>query len=109
MTREEHTAKIREIKEKIKDLDDGTISESLAELSLDYGTTLSQIDTITLERDKFKNDNENLRDTNMRLFLKVGDSVMNDKNTNSTQNGTSDNKEEIVPFEELFNEKGELI
>lgn len=107
MTREEHTAKIRLIQEKIKDIDDGSITEELANLSDDYGTTLGIIDTMTLENTKLKNDNENLRDTNMRLFLKVGDKVMNDKQPTEQgeQETTSD---EVVKIEDLFDEKGEL-
>ena len=107
MTREEHTAKIRLIQEKIKDVDDGSITEELANLSDDYGTTLGIIDTMTLENTKLKNDNENLRDTNMRLFLKVGDKVMNDKQP--TEQGEQETtSEEVVKIEDLFDEKGEL-
>ena len=107
MTREEHTALIRKIQEKIKDIDDGSITEELAELSDDYGTTLGEIDTLNLKNTKLTNDNENLRDTNMRLFLKVGEKVMNDKSDNSEQSGTSD----AIPMptiESLFDEKGDL-
>lgn len=108
MTREEHTAKIRVIQEKIKDVDDGSITEELANLSDDYGTTLGIIDTMTLENTKLKNDNENLRDTNMRLFLKVGDKVMQDKKPTDENNTDTTNVEDVVKIEDLFNEKGEL-
>lgn len=107
MTREEHTAKIRLIQEKIKDIDDGSITEELANLSDDYGTTLGIIDTMTLENTKLKNDNENLRDTNMRLFLKVGDKVMND-NQPTEQGEQETTSDEVVKIEDLFDEKGEL-
>jgi regulator of replication initiation timing len=107
MTREEHTALIRKIQEKIKDIDDGSITEELAELSDDYGTTLGEIDTLNLKNTKLTNDNENLRDTNMRLFLKVGEKVMNDKSDNSEQSGTSD-ATPMPTIESLFDEKGEL-
>ena len=108
MTREEHTAKIRAIQEKIKDVDDGSITEELANLSDDYGTTLGIIDTMTLENTKLKNDNENLRDTNMRLFLKVGDKVMQDNKPTDENNTDTTNIEDVVKIEDLFNEKGEL-
>ena len=107
MTREEHTALIRKIQEKIKDIDDGSITEELAELSDDYGTTLGEIDTLNLKNTKLTNDNENLRDTNMRLFLKVGEKVMNDKSDNSEQAGTSDSTP-MPTIESLFDEKGDL-
>ena len=106
MTREEHTALIRAIQEKIKDMDDGSITEDLANLSDDYGTTLGVIDTLTLENTKLKADNENLRDTNMRLFLKVGEKTL--EGNEKEENPEGEEKMEKVEIEELFDEKGEL-
>lgn len=106
MTREEHTALIRAIQEKIKDMDDGSITEDLANLSDDYGTTLGVIDTLTLENTKLKADNENLRDTNMRLFLKVGEKTL--EGVEKEENPEGEEKMEKVEIEELFDEKGEL-
>lgn len=106
MTREEHTEKIRTIQERIKDFDDGTLTEELANISVDYGETLGVIDALTQENIKLKADNENLRDTNMRLFLKVGEEVIEDKKEENED--SEDNDETPEDFEELFDEKGEL-
>lgn len=99
MTREEHIEKIKAIKEKIHDTDDGTITNILAELADDYTSLLTEIDNTNLQNEKLKNDNENLRDTNMRLFLRVG------AENNITSSEPEPTKRE---FADLFNEKGEL-
>lgn len=102
MTRDEHTAKIRLIQDRIKDIDDGTIVSALADLSDDYGSQLAEIDRISLDNQNLKNVNENLRDTNMRLFLKVGE-------PQKTQDNSTEEKGEVIKIKDLFNEKGELI
>ncbi len=103
MTREEHTKLIRDIQKQLGDKDDGTITTMLADLSDDYGTMLSQIDTINLENTKYKADNENLRDTNMRLFLRVGEAQKK-----PIDEGKIEEEQPTIKIEDLFNEKGEL-
>lgn len=103
MTREEHTKLIRDIQKQLGDKDDGTITTMLADLSDDYGTMLSQIDTINLENTKYKADNENLRDTNMRLFLRVGEAQKK-----PSDEGKIEEEQPTIKIEDLFNEKGEL-
>lgn len=101
INREEHTAKIMAIKEKIHDIDDGSITQILADLSDDYGSVLADIDNTNLQNEKLKKDNENLRDTNMRLFLKI-----EKPSENNPEEQEETNKK--LSFENLFNEKGEL-
>lgn len=101
MKKEEHTAKIMEIKEKTHDMDDGAISNLLADLSDDYGILLSKIDEINLQNEKLKNDNDNLRDSNMRLFLRVG------KTPDPEETPASEEPKKRT-YENLFNEKGDL-
>lgn len=101
INREEHTAKIMAIKEKIHDTDDGSITQILADLSDDYGSILADIDNTNLQNEKLKKDNENLRDTNMRLFLKI-------ENPNETTPEEPEEENKKLSFENLFNEKGEL-
>lgn len=100
MTREEHTSKIMQIKEKIHEIDDGTITNILADLSDDYSALLTDIDNKTLQAEKLQNDNENLRDTNMRLFLRVGEVKTED---------VPQDESKKRDYSDLFNEKGELI
>lgn len=101
LKKEEHTAKIMEIKEKTHDMDDGAISNLLADLSDDYGILLSKIDEINLQNEKLKNDNDNLRDSNMRLFLRVG------KEPDPDETPASEEPKKRT-YENLFNEKGDL-
>lgn len=101
MKKEEHTAKLMEIKEKTHETDDGAISNLLADLSDDYGVLLSKIDEITLQNEKLKNDNDNLRDSNMRLFLRVGKAPEPDESSK----GEEPKKR---TYENLFDEKGDL-
>lgn len=101
MKKEEHTAKLMEIKEKTHETDDGAISNLLADLSDDYGVLLSKIDEITLQNEKLKNDNDNLRDSNMRLFLRVG------KTPEPEESGKVEEPEKRT-YENLFDEKGDL-
>lgn len=100
MTREEHTSKIMQIKEKIHEIDDGTITNILADLSDDYSALLTDIDNKTLKAEKLQNDNENLRDTNMRLFLRVGEVKTEDAPQEESKKRD---------YSDLFNEKGELM
>lgn len=101
LTREEHTAKIQEIKQRINEIDDGTITNILADLSDDYLSILSNIDETNLKNEKLKNDNENLRDTNMRLFLRVGAPKKEAEPNEAEPN-------ENLTYENLFTETGEL-
>ena len=100
MKKDEHTAKIMEIKEKTHEMDDGEITQLLADLSDDYGALLSQMDEINLQNEKLKNDNDNLRDTNMRLFLRVGKPP--------EENQTKQETPQKRTYENLFDEKGDL-
>lgn len=106
MTREEHTELIRNIQEKIKDIDDGTITESLATLSDDYGTTLVELENTKEELEKTKENNESLRDTNMRLFLKVGEKTINTGNPEPTSNEDKKEEEEYSIDKLINNYKG---
>lgn len=101
MKKEEHTAKIMEIKEKTHDMDDGAISNLLADLTEDYGVLLSRIDEMNLQNEKLKNDNNNLRDTNMRLFLRVG-------KTPEPEESSKTEEQQKRTYANLFNDKGDL-
>lgn len=98
MTKEEYIEKISAIKEKTHEMDDGFITNILAELADDYVSLLSQVQNTNLQNEKLKNDNDNLRDTNMRLFLRVGSEQVPPEHEEGTKR----------EFSNLFNEKGEL-
>ena len=100
MKKEEYTAKIMEIKEKIHDTDDGKITDLLADLSDDYGAVLAQIDEINLQNEKLKHDNDSLRESNMRLFLRIEKAP--------EENQTIQKEPQKRTYENLFDDKGEL-
>lgn len=101
MDKQEYTSKIMEIKKLTHETDDGKIADLLSELSDGYGELAANFDDITLKNEKLSHDNESLRDTNMRLFLRVGQ-------VNSGGDSDVEERTEKRKFEDLFNEKGEL-
>ena len=70
MTREEHTKLIREIRNSLND--EGKVTDLLTQLSDDYEATLTTMENVQSDAEAIRKANESLRDTNMRLFLKVG-------------------------------------
>lgn len=100
MTKEEHTQAIQDIRKLVND-EDGKITELLTNLSDDYGKILAENSDYQLKNEKLKNDNEKLRDTNMRLFLKVG-------SPKESEEKSEEKEEEKLTFENLFDEKGDL-
>lgn len=70
MTREEHTKLIREIRNSLND--EGKVTDLLTQLSDDYEATLTTVENVQSDAEAIRKANESLRDTNMRLFLKVG-------------------------------------
>ena len=70
MTREEHTKLIREIRNSLND--EGKVTDLLTQLSDDYEATLTTVENVQSDAEAVRKANESLRDTNMRLFLKVG-------------------------------------
>lgn len=101
MDKQEYTNKIMEIKKLTHETDDGKIADLLSELSDGYGELSANFDDISLKNEKLTHDNESLRDTNMRLFLRVGQ-------VNSGGDTDVEERNEKRKFEDLFNEKGEL-
>jgi hypothetical protein len=70
LTREEHTKLIREIRNSLND--EGKVTDLLTQLSDDYEATLTTVENVQSDAEAIRKANESLRDTNMRLFLKVG-------------------------------------
>ena len=71
MTREEHTDLIREIRNNLSD--EGRVTDLLTQLSDDYGTITTSYEELINNFEAQKEQMESLRETNMRLFLKVGE------------------------------------
>jgi hypothetical protein len=78
--------------------DQGKVSELLTALSDDYGVINAEHDLAIANANKLKADNESLRDTNMRLFLKVGVPAPEEK--------TAEPEAPAPDFAELWKKKG---
>ena len=52
--------------------DEGAVSEILVQMADAYGEAVANSEKISSENETLKKANENLRDSNMRLFLKLG-------------------------------------
>lgn len=103
MDKKEYSEKIMAIKKLTHETDDGKIADLLSELSDGYGELSASFDDISLKNEKLTHDNESLRDTNMRLFLRVGQSYPGGGNDEQLETDKPKRS-----FEDLFNEKGEL-
>ena len=104
MTRDEHKSTINTLLGMVSAEHQATASELLMNLSEDYEATLTNFEASEKNVKTLTENNETLRDVNAKLFLKVGTSQ---KEAHEDSNNEEDEKP--LPFEELFNEKGELI
>ena len=97
MTNEEFKAKTAEI---IANLNDqAKVTEILVELNEDFATSSLTFSEMTTVKEKLTEDNEKLRNANMNLFLKIGETPATPK----------DVLPEVLPIDNLFNENGDLL
>lgn len=93
--------------ERIKEIgtceDDVKRREILSDVSTEIEKIYDDYDLLKTSNDKYIKDNETLREANMKLFLKVGET----KKINETPTFNEPPKDKLK-FEDLFNEKGEL-
>lgn len=83
------------------------VSEILTELSGEFDHILTESETTSTEMQRLTKDNETLRQVNTKLFLKVG--TPTEKVTPPVDEPTPAPPTETLTYENLFNEKGELI
>ena len=108
MTRDEHKAMVQKMLAMVTPENQANASELLTQLSDDYEKTLTESETLTKTNETLTANNEKLRQVNADLFLKVGNT--NKETHNETQNNSNEQgNEKPLPFEALFNEKGDLI
>ena len=81
--------------------DEATRRDLLAALITDGNETFTHFATVETERNTARDDNEKLREANMKLFLRVGDHKEEDP---AKDKDTAPD----LKYEDLFNEKGEL-
>jgi len=80
--------------------DQAKVSSILAELVEDYDREAVEKTTAQTTAQKLIADNENLRNTNMQLFLKVGETKVEDQKTKVEDN--------TPKYEDLFDADGNL-
>lgn len=102
MTRDEHRAIISRIMGYVAPEHQADASEALTTLSDDYGETLDASETLRKQHETLTGDFEKLRKVNAKLFLRVGEHAEPQKEPERQQ------EKEPLPFDDLFNEKGEL-
>lgn len=98
MLPEEFKKKTEEILQNLTD--QAKVTDILTELVETYNTQIAEKTEKEEKLKKIQEDNEKLRETNMKLFLKVGETQKQEKEKT---------EEESKPkFEDLFDENGEL-
>jgi hypothetical protein len=95
---EEFKAKTTEILQSLTD--QAKVSTLLSELVTDNAEYVAEVTKVTETVTKLNNDNEGLRQANMKLFLQVGETKPVEQQNKATDN--------TPKFDDLFNDKGEL-
>lgn len=108
MTRDEHKEIIQKLMTMVNADNQASASELLTNLSNDYEETLTSLETSKSDVEKLTSNNETLRDVNAKLFLKVGSTDIK-KNEENKENENNQNDDKVQSFDDLFNDKGELI
>ena len=98
MKPEEFNAKTQEILSNLTD--QAKVSTVLSELIEDYNTVTAETETAKTTAEKLTADNEKLRQANMNLFLKVGETKKEEE--------TEQDEDNKPTFEDLFDENGNL-
>lgn len=108
MKREDHKTKLNELLKLVTPENQASATEILTGLSEDYEQVLTESETAASRVSELTANNETLRAVNAKLFLKVG---ATDKETPhpETEQQTPVESENKITFDNLFNEKGELL
>ena len=103
--------KKQELIDKIKAIgtceDDVTRRTLLAELEDESGKDYDDLERLQTENQNLTSANETLREANMKLFLRVGESKT-DKEKKEDETGIKDTEKKRRSFDDLFDEKGGL-
>lgn len=103
MTVEEFNSVLTEIMTNISDV--GVVSTLLEKIREGFASTFTALEDERNNVINLKEEVTSLRESNMNLFLKLGDEVTG---TNTNPDPDPDPDPEPVKFDDLFNEKGEL-
>jgi trans-aconitate methyltransferase len=101
MKLEDHTKLVESIMSNLTD--QAVVSTQMAQITEDYPKVLTDLTTAQAEAEKLKADNEKLRQANMSLFMQIPQRKADDKRTETVDNKTPDNFDDL-----LFDEKGNM-
>lgn len=79
----------------------------LAELEEDAAKDYDELERLGTENQTLTTANESLRDANMKLFLRVGE-TKTEEQRKKDETGIEDREKEKKKFSDLFDEKGEF-
>lgn len=105
MTREEFTEKASHILEILDDR--GAVSTALDEIRTGFYEEVEKRETAENSVSELTEKNKGLQEANMDLFLKVGKVATGEDEAKIDEPDTT--KEPEIKYDELFDEKGELI
>lgn len=103
--------KLKELTEKIlqNTTDISVLTNCLEEFRQDNETLETKVVEYNNKIETLTGDNENLRATNMKFFLKLGQQEEEQNKTDKPEDNNDETLKETLTFDKLFNEKGELI
>ena len=104
MKKSEFTEKIKAIGTCEDDVQRRTL---LAELEEDAAKDYDELERLGTENQTLTTANEGLRDANMKLFLRVGESKTEEQRKKD-ETGIETEKKNKRKFEDLFDEKGDI-
>lgn len=108
MDLQEHKNIVNQLLSMVTSENQAAASELLTKLSDDYTETTTALSEKTKSVDDLTANNEVLRDVNAKLFLKVGTTETLSKGSDPLPN-VSEQEIETKSYDDLFNDKGELI
>lgn len=106
MKREKLKEYTKQIIDNLSDI--SKVTEILDEISTENDLSETEFESVSAKHDQLAEDNEKLREVNMKFFLKLGEKA--DVSTSKKQEEDDEgNAGDDLSFDNLFDEKGELI
>ena len=104
MERSEHKKLLQDLLKTVAPESQANATEIMTKLSEDYEEVISKSESFEAKNIELLERNEKLREVNSDLFLKGGKKI-----ETPTEKDIEEEQVDIPKFEDLFNEKGELM
>lgn len=105
MNKEQFNELMNTIKKTLGDESSALISNELAQVMTIYPASLDEIEKLKAENEKIKTEKEDLIKVNGQLLQKIGF----DEKPNESEIDTLDKSENTITYDDVIDEKGELI